>query len=561
MTELKLLRIEEGDSQKTLTDKINSNFSNLIIFDGGPYGRIGEKGPEGSKGLTGPIGSYGDLGIRGSVWAVGPCQPSPETSIVGDFWLNTDNSNYVYQFRSDGIWDQYGFNLKSEDLFRVYGPLFNSVGTGNKYGYFLSSNTPINYTVVITDNQAMISGTEFSPNPIFNPQYSKFVISVDGTNSNKNILEFTKSNYNDVSFTEGTPRFYWNPGPTSERGNYGLVFKNYDETNFSLPSSTLNLKSTASSISFNSTGFNLNMDSQRFFSVTSSGEIYFDFNNGTSLFSTRNIAYNSGEFNLTTSLNIYAEPSDQSPPLHLISASSGTGNLRYLYNSTPNNSAFLFRIVQGTGILFSVFGAGYVFMNKKVNSIQAPQTLTQTVSENYGSESVNWTTIIPSVSVNSSSGDYFYSNNGSDFVIERSPSASPGDRGICIWTPATGGPVGFNGGWLNLVEDREAIIFRVHSTNPGSTADCFRCIGLNTSQSPNIAPSTFNSGVNESIAFLPVGEYASSVEFTVVNIRGATGGIGGTGGTRRWYKVYYSAWGGNLSDNYCGVLTTSNSTA
>jgi hypothetical protein len=47
----------------------------------------------------------------------------------------------------------------------------------------------------------------------------------------------------------------------------------------------------------------------------------------------------------------------------------------------------------------------------------------------------------------------------------------------------------------------------------------------------------------------------------VVNIRGATGGAGGTGGTKRWYKVFYSAWGGNLTNTYCGVLATCNSTA
>jgi len=561
MAELKLLRIEEGDSQKTLTDKVNSNFANLIIFDGGPYGRIGEKGPEGAKGATGPIGSYGDRGVRGTIWTVGHCQPSPTGSIVGDFWLNTDNSNYVYRFGSDRNWSQYGFNLKSEDLFRVYGPLLNSAGTTNKYGYFLSSNTPIDYTVVITDNPSMDSGTEFSPNPIFNPQYSKFVISVDGTNPNKNILEFTKSDYDDISFTEGTPRFYWNQGPTADRGNYGLSFKNYDRTNFSLPNSTLRFESTSSSISLDSVGFNLYLNSQQLFTVNSSGEIYFDFNNGTALFSTRNISYSPSGFNLTTGLNVYSESSDQNPPLHLISGSAGTGNLRYLYNSTPSNSAFLFRVVQGTGTLFSTFGAGYTFMDKRVNSIQSPQNLTHTASGTYGSTTVNWTAVIPSIAVNTTSGDYFYANNGSDFVIERSPSASPGDRGICIWTPATGGTVGFNGGWLNLVEDQEAITFRVHSTNPGSTADCFRYLGLNTSQSPNIIPSTFNSGVNEAVAILPAGEYASTAEFTVVNVRGATGGAGGTGGTRRWYKVFYSAWGGNLSNTYCGVLTTSNSIA
>ena len=300
------------------------------------------------------------------------------------------------------------------------------------------------------------------------------------------------------------------------------------------------------------------MNTAQLFTVNVLNNIYFNFNNGTALFSTKNIGYSAGQFNISTSFNLYSEATDSTPPLHLISASPTTGNLRYLYNSTPNRSAFLFRVIQGSGILFAVYGDGYVYMDKKVNSLQPPQTITQTVSGTYISTNINWTTLVPSIAMNTAAGNYFYCNNGSDFVVQKSPSASSGERGICIWTPATGGAVGFNGGWLNLVEDQEAITFRVHSSSPGSTADCFRYIGLNTSQSPNTLPNPFSAFINESIATLPAGEYASTAEFTVVNVKGATGS---TGGTKRWYKVFYSAWGGNLTNTYCGVLTTCNSTS
>ena len=561
MAELKLLRIDEGDSQKNLTDKVNSNFSNLILFGGGPYGRLGGQGPEGAKGPTGPKGSYGDLGKRGTIWTVGPCQPTPTTSVNGDFWLDTDNANTVYQFNSSGVWSLYGFNLKAEDLFRIYGPVSNSSGVTSKYGYFLSPNTPIDYTVVISDNPSMNSGTQTSPNPVPNPQYSKFVLSVNGLDATKNILEFSKSDYTSTTFTEGTPKFHWDQGATASRGNYGLRFSNYGRTKFAIPNSALRLESTASSVDINSVGFNLYMNTSQLFTASVLSDIYFNFNGGPALFSTKNISYSSGQFNIFTSFNVYSDATDLTPPLHLISASPTTGNLRYLYNSTANNGAFLFRIVQGTGLLFSVYGDGYIYMDKKVNSIQSPQTITQTVAGTFAGTNINWTTIVPSVAMTTASGNYFYSNNGSDFVVQKSASASSGERGICLWTPATGGAVGFNGGWLNLVEDQEAITFRVHSSSPGSTGDCFRYIGLNTSQSPNTLPNPFNSGPNESIATLPAGQYASTAEFTVVNIRGATGGAGGTGGTKRWYKVFYSAWGGNLTNTYCGVLATCNSTA
>ena len=553
MAELKLLRIDEGDSQKNLTDKVNSNFSNLILFGGGPYGRVGGQGPEGAKGQTGPKGSYGDLGGRGTIWTVGPCQPTPTSAVNDDFWLNTDNANTVYQFDSTGVWSLYGFNLKAEDLFRVYGPVSSSLGTSSKSGYFLSANTPINYTVVLSDNTSMNSGTSFP-----NPQYSKFVLSVNGNDQNKKIMEFAKIEYTTPSFTAGNPMFYWDQGATADRGNYGLRFRNYDRTKFTLPNSALRFESTASTFAMNSVGFNLYMNTAQLFTVNVLNNIYFNFNNGTALFSTKNIGYSAGQFNISTSFNLYSEATDSTPPLHLISASPTTGNLRYLYNSTPNRSAFLFRVIQGSGILFAVYGDGYVYMDKKVNSLQPPQTITQTVSGTYISTNINWTTLVPSIAMNTAAGNYFYCNNGSDFVVQKSPSASSGERGICIWTPATGGAVGFNGGWLNLVEDQEAITFRVHSSSPGSTADCFRYIGLNTSQSPNTLPNPFSAFINESIATLPAGEYASTAEFTVVNVKGATGS---TGGTKRWYKVFYSAWGGNLTNTYCGVLTTCNSTS
>ena len=72
MADLKLLRIEDGDSQSNLTDKANYNFASLLASGGGPYGRIGPIGPDGAKGSSGPVGSYGYFGGRGTIWTVGP---------------------------------------------------------------------------------------------------------------------------------------------------------------------------------------------------------------------------------------------------------------------------------------------------------------------------------------------------------------------------------------------------------------------------------------------------------------------------------------------------------
>jgi hypothetical protein len=140
MALIKLLRIEDGDSQKNLTDKLNYNFQRVVSFGGGPYGRRGSKGAIGPKGPAGPVGSYGDSGIRGNIWTVGVCQPSIASSMNGDYWLDTASNNLVYQFSSTSGWGYYGFNIKSTDLFDIFTPLSTLGGPSPYSGYFISSN-------------------------------------------------------------------------------------------------------------------------------------------------------------------------------------------------------------------------------------------------------------------------------------------------------------------------------------------------------------------------------------------------------------------------------------
>lgn len=560
MSELKLLRIEAGDSQKNLVDKVNSNFSNLIIYGGGPYGRIGPKGPDGIKGSKGPKGSYGDLGTRGTIWTVGPCQPGLTGSITGDWWMDPNNLNSVYKLSSSNTWVPQGFSLSGFDLFSVQGPLNTLSGVTNRYGYFFSSNTPINYTLLISDNPSIISGTESSPNPLPNPQYTKFVISADGSDPNKKILEFNKSAYiNSGSYNSGTPRFFWDQGATAERGNYGLRFTNYSRTTWDFGSSLVSLKSSSGSFSLKSTRFNAYINSSSQFTVNSTGNVDLNFVSGTATFSTRNFTYGGSLFTISTQLNVTANATlnpSVDPGLKLTSTNSQTGNLRYLYGAISNSGAQLFRATQSGGLLIGIFGDGYIYYDKRINSIQNQQTVTQTSTTTVGATTVNWTTVVPSVAVNTGTGNFYYSNNGADYIISKSPSASSGERGICLWTPATGGSAGFNGGWLNMVENGEAITFRVHSSSSTPGLEDFRYIGLNTSNAQDGSPESTTSG-NYSYADLGSGVRATTVDFTIINIAGG----GSTGGSRRWFRVYYSAWGGNLSQPQCGILQTYNSTA
>ncbi len=555
MSELKLLRIEDGDSQKNITDKVNYNFQEIVNYGGGPYGRVGKEGPQGFKGLVGPTGSYGDPGLRGTIWTLGPSQPG--SGINGDYWMNTDENNSVYIF-SNNSWSLYGVNLAANDLFDVLGPISTSAGISSKYGYFIFSGSPVSYTMVLSDS-TIASGSSTSPNPIPNPQYSKMVLSVYGNDSTKNILEFNKGIYQStLSYNSGTPKFYWLQGATAERGTYGLGFKNGGKTTFRSTSNIL-LQSSSGSVEFNSTGINLNSwSSNDQLTFNLSNGIVFNTGTGTAYFSTNNFSYDGSNFNIPVQLNV--QSNSNLPSLTIQCEKFYDSGIRYYYAGPSNSNATLMSVRQNQGLrdIFTVYGNGLVYLYRRVNTIQNNQNLSSTVNSTVGGVSIDWVTLIPTVATSVGSGSYIWVNRGSDISISKSVVPVT-QRGVCLWTPATGGTAGiYNKGWLNLLENGESINLRVHANNPGSTADVFRYIGLNTSESQGLAPNNTTSS-NYSYVDLTGSSFvgASTIDFTIVNIQGT----GGTSGTRRWFKVYYSAWGGGLTGARCGVLSTYNATA
>jgi len=532
MALIKLLRIEDGDSQKNLTDKLNSNFGKVVTFGGGPYGRRGAKGPIGPRGPRGPIGSYGKSGTRGTIWTVGVCQPSQASSINGDYWMNTNSDNGIYQFTSPNGWTYAGFNMKATDLFDVITPLSTLNGVTSYSGYFISSQNPINYTLVISDND-LSSGTGVTgANPYVNPQYSKFVIATDSSIVGKNLLEFNKSEYaEDINFTSKTPRFFWDSGATADRGNYGLVWKN-DLLNINLGNAgngDFNIKSNTRRFQVNSEGFNYISNSLQICNFVSSDNIILNLGGGKVLFSTKNIAWN-----------------------------INTGNLRYVYNSTGVSDAVLMTFYQNSPSyyeLFTVRGDGVTYADKVVSSLQAKQALTQSGSSSTSVGTVNWVSLVPSITTTGFSTGCFYVNNGGNYVIGKATGAASGNRGVSIFTPATGGYLNSeNGGWLNLLDNYESISFRIHSDDPGATGSCFKYIGLNTDYLEQTPPIILGDQAN---VIDQIGGYASTIDITIINMTGS----GGTTINNRWFRVYYAAWGGTLTSPQCGVLSTYNSTS
>ena len=568
MPDLKLLRIEEGDNQKVLADKVNSNFSDIITFGGGPYGKVGDQGPDGIQGQAGPVGSYGDMGSRGSIWTIGVTDPGLTGYINNDFWLNirTGSGNQIYQFSSSG-WSRYGFGILSQDIFRVYPNIQTSAGNSGRYnGYVLTSVNPSSYTLVLSDN--LLSGTG---DLAANPQYSKAVIAIDGGATGKNLMEFTKGFYSEkASFNTKTPRFYWASTSTTAALKYGLSWKNGDSLFFDIPLGQLKLSTTTNgggNSRYRSTGFNLNLAGNQGLSVTTSGNFILNFSStGTCFLSNRNITYTANTYSgnvfvMPTTFDFTNTLNGALPPLWIESTKSGVGNLRFKANVISSSVSRLFLAYTSSEAIFDVKTNGEVYYNKRINSIQPVQTVSYTVSGSAASTApVYWYTAIPgSIYSAGTANTRINCNNGTDFVISPSTYGPSANIGICLWTPSSGGgsanPYN-NGGWLNMLNDHEAISFRVRSD---SESRFIRFVGLNTSSTFSDAPYAPALPDNKQGIDLTgaIGVGASHIDFTIMNInQGAS-----VSSSTRWFKVYYSAYGGNIVGSKCGVMYTYGSTA
>jgi hypothetical protein len=569
MPDLKLLRIEEGDNQKVLVDKANSNFSDILTFGGGPYGKIGDLGPQGESGKTGPVGSYGDPGSRGSLWTIGATDPGQTGYINNDFWLNTEagSGNQIYQYSSSG-WSQYGFGILSQDLFRTYPNLPTSAGDSSYIGYVLTSVNPADYTLVLSDDP--LAGAS----SVTNPQYSKLVIAINGGATGKNLIEFTKSRYSsNTSFNTKTPRFYWSTPFSSANpsARYNLAWKNGDSLFFDIPLGELKLSTTskdANNSRYRSTGFNLNLSGTQGLSLTNIGDFTINTTStGILLLSNRNIRYfmtpAGNYYEMPVTFNFTNRLNGALPPLWLESTRPNADNLFYRSEVVSSRVSRLFLAYTLSEDIFDVKANGEVWYNKRINSIQSVQPVTSTVSGTAttigipSEENVEWYTAIPgAIYSDGTSTQRINCNNGTDFVISPSTYGPSSQVGICLWTPSIGGGSNpnNNGGWLNMLGDNEAINFRVRID---SETKFIRFLGLNTSNTFNVAPNDPIGSFQAIDLTGTIGVGASHIDFTIMNInQGAS-----VSSSVRWFKVYYSAYGGNIVGNKCGVMYTTGSTA
>lgn len=212
MNEPKILRIEEGDSQKSFIDKLNSNFSEIFFYGGGFLGRPGKKGISGTLGDIGIFGSFGNPGIRGSTWTVSA--EIPGNPIEGDFWLKafTDpNLNETYRYNGEN-WGIYEFGVSKTDIFsKTYPVNLSSDSLLNNTGVYISSRPFYRFNLVLSS-----SGYSFNS---YNPLSSKLFISIGNstsiTNTDEVNMVFYKTDYiNSVNLIDDN----------SPESNYDIVY-------------------------------------------------------------------------------------------------------------------------------------------------------------------------------------------------------------------------------------------------------------------------------------------------------------------------------------------------
>jgi hypothetical protein len=534
MQELKLLLLEKGDSQKNLVDKANFNFSQVLSFEGGPYGKIGPEGRTGNPGSKGPVGSFGPQGKRGNIWTV--LTTPPLNPLNGDYWMNPNSNNEIRIYNSSsGVWDLYSLNINGLDIFREFGPLQTQSGASSKNGYFISLPYPDLDTFVLSDSY-LTGGSS-----IANPQYTKMVISTNSQITERRLLEFTKGPYHGTSFSQETPSFFWTTGPTSSDGNYGLGFLCPQSLDFNL-GGVFNLKSLSGSIIIKSgpfipNSYRINKFINGLYSSSSSnGNLNITARLGLSsiLFKSKNINVASSASNISTStiLDIQTTGTTGSEPsLNLVTPNPDAGNLYYkmdeIYPSTRSGST-LFKATNSTTNILEISGKGDFKVDKIMYPLHPLEDPTDFVSGGLG-----LTYFFPAISA-LPGGTGFNVCRGVDYYMVPTTAVA---GVLYLYTPATGE------GWLDLIGENEYMDFRVHSSSPDKG---FTIIG--TDCSPQTGQGSFVG---------TFGDYCTTVEFTIINISKTSSG---TSPTDRWFKVLVKAYGGTLSEPFCTEFYTAGST-
>jgi len=565
MIDLRLLNLQEGDSQQDVANKLNYNFNQIINAGGGAYGSVGIPGAVGFIGATGITGPAGFQGQRGNFWFVQDAGPTSGVT-GGDYWIDLANDGEVFEWaETNGTynWVSQGFLISQSGVFEIAASTTGLTSGFPTQAYVTALPSPAEKTLVLSG----ASGSN-----VKNPQLSKMMIGTGGTTGFP-LLEFSKYAYQGTaSFNTLTPKIKWYTTNTGSSDVYGLNFEArgglgfnvanfnaiaYNDLRFTTGSvaagitgsfsSDLNYYAATGDFVMSPTAFSINSANAAWNSTGFTGSVSFSLTTGAS-------TINSGRNTLMLQNGItYNRVNSYSSGQNLLKVKY-TGSSTYSaygpYLALPNN----FYLADSDGNnKFAKKTSGYFPNPKTVSSYNNTGTYTWS-GKITGTQSVFSVGAATSTTTNSNLmrhqiGEFFNPDIFTGGEIKR--------QALSVFIPnsASSSKTGYG----YLVSSGESMTFRVNTTSSGYGFNAIILDAPTTSNNPS-SSFTFSAGTKRNAVRLGdlvqtggnEDAYADQFEFTIVRINSLN----------EW-KVYFKAWGGNLknyttsdSEIVCGCVST-----
>jgi hypothetical protein len=564
MIDLRLINLQEGDSQSDVANKLNYNFNQILSAGGGAYGPIGIDGAVGGFGLIGATGPAGFQGQRGNFWFVQSSEPQTGSAgaTAGDYWVNLSNDCEVFQYTLTSgsySWVSQGFLLAQSGVFEIASSITGLTSGSPSQSYVIALPDPAEKTLILTG----ASGPS-----VKNPQLSKVIIGNGGT-SGYPLLEFSKTDYQSSSyFNSLAPKIKWGSSTASNAEAYGLNLETrggiiFNTSYFSLSgenivftsagltgsfSGDVNYTSATGDFRFSSANLSINAANAIWDQVGFTGPIRFSLSVNSAGVTPRNtlllqdgITYNRTS-NYVTGQNLLKVNYKGTASYSVYGPYLGSDNNFYLADSDGNNK-------------FAKKTSGYFPNPKTVSSYNntglyawtGKITGTQPVYSVGAATSTTTSTYLMRHQI----GEFFHPD-----VFTGSPG-STGPQALSVFIPNSASSA--KTGYGYLVQSGETMTFRVNSTSSGYG---FNTIILDApnSNDPTSSFGTLTSGVKKQAVLLgdlvdsggSESVYADQFEFNIVRVNSLN----------EW-KVYFKAWGGNIK-NYtstdggilCGCVST-----
>lgn len=485
--DLNILKILPTDSQITICEKLNNNFSQISNLNFGPQGNRGITGSTGPYGFAGERGQTGFPGKRGTRFFVGSTEPLGgfgDVIIEGDYWVNTSTENYdIYVF--DNGWSPTGYDMSANSEFEVLQDIADS--SGSTSGSWRAIKYKINPTV-----STFSFSDSFLNQYNANPGHSMFDVSIDPDLSGGfPLIEFAKTSLNDGSSInylknpffgfkdvskDNSDLSYISPygkldfltnSPSGSPIRNDLLLKT-DSLIRIISGKTVNLGSESGATGGNIMTVSGNLD------FKTEGRLKLDFSNAlcpnitTSPNSYGNVFLKS-HFNNTVSdpsrsalsvksqigiLSFYYSPSSQA----FLKSSTNFSSIIGATGGTPQNSidngGSYMRVDLSGETVFDVAQPGYFFSKKKYNKTNFlnPPPVISYSEKTLLKRQIDWISFGSIGAIWSNSGAEFVINDGSYNEIIIKPVTSIARRiGICLFMGHTADELvkGDQGGFLS----------------------------------------------------------------------------------------------------------------